>query len=74
MSDMVNGYACGDCRWWDAQDDAHGHCRRRAPRVDLRTDQAHWPVTHIEDWCAEFNGFPVGVRHVAAPVRESEQP
>lgn len=72
---LLNDYACKDCRWWvrkDATERSQGTCRRRTPRVDVRTGLGYWPITLADAWCAEFHGFPVQMTIVE--TREPQEP
>ena len=55
---------CYNCRFWDQLTDSQGACRRYPPKpVTLCAEEekslldnykAHWPDTHITDFCGEF--------------------
>lgn len=51
--------SCETCLYWTSSGGGLGLCRRRAPSVALRTEdapdiQAKWPLTGLGDWCGEW--------------------
>lgn len=53
------GWACRECRWWDAYYDGatKGLCRVRPPVIDADGDGA-WPTTMADGWCGSFEEVP----------------
>ena len=51
--------ACEHCNWWARNEPGGdvGECRKAAPLPYFRSGKAPgtaWPLTTMEDWCAEF--------------------
>ena len=53
-------YDCVNCRYWFAEGDDVGSCRRYAPMAILGAEDkvrwANWPLTYLTDSCGEFKG------------------
>lgn len=55
---------CEDCYFWfckNVDEFAYwGQCRRNPPTSGVSSvgHPPTWPVTHLEDWCGEFNPKP----------------
>lgn len=47
---------CNSCTFWRRTDSDGGACHRRAPSASASSDEiAHWPRTHDNDACGEWN-------------------
>ena len=48
--------SCANCRFWQADGDGAGSCRRRAPAVLYDVEDGAfclWPMTEASDWCGD---------------------
>lgn len=51
---------CGTCKFWAADNEDSGQCRRRSPI--MQSNAAHFPLTHRMTWCGEWQPVPSSIR------------
>jgi hypothetical protein len=50
----MNIGACKDCRFYKAENDDAGFCRRYPPKLNAATNLYQFAVTSPGAWCGEF--------------------
>ena len=67
MTAPMAGICCGNCIYYEMNDDRAGECRRHAPQpntpvfvtkmesVGAFKVDTHWPKVYATNWCGQYN-------------------
>ena len=45
---------CKFCKFFKSYNGHLGNCKKKAPSIDSKTDEAIWPEITDEKWCGDF--------------------